>query len=295
VFALFLMGEKGLFALKELIAINKSLISLVCVARDNSLPNDFSGEIFSLCSRSDIPFFWRGENFPLTNDIFIISVAWRWLISHPYDRLVIFHDSILPKYRGFAPLVNMLINGERRIGYSAILGADEYDTGSVIAVKSLPVEYPLKIQDAIDLNMKNLSLVLRSVVDQVLMNGNLIGVPQDETQASYSIWRDEKDYFIDWSKDSVEIQRFIDAVGPPYAGAVTRDSTTSKLYRVMESELIPDVECEIRDVGKVIFSDGVCPVVICGTGLLKITRLCRFGETDNPSCLPLARFRVRFI
>ena len=86
-----------------------------------------------------------------------MAVSWRWMIKHPKNKLIVFHDSILPKYRGFAPLVNMLINGEKEIGVSAIFGADEYD--SEIISEKTTISYPIKIQKPFRLIMRILKVL----------------------------------------------------------------------------------------------------------------------------------------
>ena len=80
----------------------------------------------------------------------------------------------------------------------------------------------------------------------------LKGIIQDEKEATYSIWRDEDDYKIDWSKSSDEIKRLIDAIGYPYSGAITSNSKGERI-RILDAEIIDDVFCEVRHPGKVIF------------------------------------------
>jgi methionyl-tRNA formyltransferase len=64
--------------------------------------------------------------------------------------------------------------------------------------------------------MKDLAI---DIIDQ--WRRNQLSAPQADDFATYSIWRDEADYEIDWSSDAQAIQRFINAVGYPYAGART--------------------------------------------------------------------------
>jgi methionyl-tRNA formyltransferase len=112
---------------------------------------------------------------------------------------------------------------------------------------------------------------------------------QDESKATYSLWRDEADYRIDWTKQATMIRRFIDAVGFPFKGASC--VVDGKVLRIAEAEEIADVIIENRDAGKVIFIQDGKPVVVCGQGLLKIHGL--YDELGN-SMLPFARFRSRF-
>ena len=95
--------------------------------------------------------------------------------------------------------------------------------------------------------------------------------PQDDSIASYSVWRNDDDYKIDWQQPSSSIKRFIDAVGWPYRGA--RTSTSKGIDIIIDDAVeVQGKECELRHVGKVIYKDDDCPVVICGEGLLKIKK-----------------------
>ena len=79
-----------------------------------------------------------------------LAIGWRWLISGT-ENLIVLHDSLLPKYRGFAPLVNSLINGEQEIGVTAIWAGPEFDAGEIIFQEKAGICYPIKIQEAIEI------------------------------------------------------------------------------------------------------------------------------------------------
>jgi methionyl-tRNA formyltransferase len=285
---LFVMSEKGHRVLLHAIDRYVQLISLVVVATDKGVENDFCDEIIQACQAREIPFIKREQLKQVTTE-YALAVSWRWLISHPEDKLIVFHDSLLPKYRGFAPLATALIRGEREVGVTALWGAREYDRGPVIAQARMPVEYPLKIADAIrrigDCYVELADFVLSRLAAKALLPQE----PQDEPSASYSLWRDDDDYLIDWSRPAAEIIRFIDALGPPYRGAAAR--VGDETVRILDAVERPDVKIAIRQPGKVIFSDEGFPVVVCGEGLIKITRCL---GSNGSSFLPLKQFRTRF-
>ena len=66
-----------------------------------------------------------------------------------------------------------------------------------------------------------------------------MGYKQNHSNATYSLWRSQEDYFIDWSQSATQIKRFIDSVSFPYSGACT--SINNITYRVLEGEVIDDV------------------------------------------------------
>ena len=176
---------------------------------------------------------------------------------------------------------------------SAIFGACEFDTGDIIAQSTSTISYPITIAQAIcQVNRNYLEcaeVVLRTLRD----GGALESSPQDESTASYSVWRDELDYTIDWSKPAAEIRRLIDAVGYPYKGAAT--SFDGKLIRIISVDESPDVIVENRHVGKVLFVQDGKPVVICGQGMLLIKEAVIDEGGRLVPLFPLSKFRIRFL
>jgi methionyl-tRNA formyltransferase len=115
---------------------------------------------------------------------------------------------------------------------------------------------------------------------------------QDHEAATYSVWRDEEDYFIDWTQSSSRIKRSIDALGFPYVGAKMR--LQDEVFTVDDAEEFEDVKIENRDAGKAIFSKDGSPVVICGSGLLKINSATRMNNGNYEKIDLSSRFRIRF-
>ena len=151
----YLMTEKGLQVFQRIVEINSRFVEYVVVATDPHIKNDHFDDIILLAKKSKIPFFLRGSEPCLDKNLYVLAVPWRWMLAHPTEKMIIFHDSLLPKYRGFSPLVNMLINGEKKIGVTAVFGDVEYDRGAIIAQQSIEITYPIKISEAIKLNNQN--------------------------------------------------------------------------------------------------------------------------------------------
>lgn len=287
---LLLMTYKGYKVLEHLVQQNlHHILDSVIIGEDKATENDYSDEIIALCKKHAIKFFRRKESYTITSK-YSLAISWRWLIPTENTELIVLHDSLLPKYRGFAPLVNQLINGEKTIGLTAIKASDQYDRGPIIMQQSVAIQYPIKINDAIEVISDLYSSITADIFRTVANESKLVFIPQDESQATYSLWRDEDDYRIDWTQDSSCIIRFIHAVGYPYLGASTLFE--DKKIRVYDVELHPDVHIVNRDSGKIIFFDSDRPVVVCGTGLIKILDA-RFDDT-GASIFPLNKFRVRF-
>lgn len=282
------MNKKGLIVLKSLIS-NSLADNIGCVvsSEDRNVKKDYYDEIKDVCKNEKLIFLNRKE-YNGSSNFFKIAVGWRWLVKD-FSNLIVFHDSLLPKYRGFAPLVNALINGETKIGVTSLFASKEYDRGNIIGQKEIEITYPKKISDIID----EISVLYQEMVVEVVKNIRnnipLDSYKQNEEQATYSLWRDENDYYIDWNWGSKRIKRFVDAVGYPYLGAKSKLNNGS-IVTILEVELVHDVIIMNRGIGKIIFINENKPVVVCGEGLIKIKQLEDFfGEKTK-----ISNFRSKF-
>ncbi|MFW5795354.1 MAG: methionyl-tRNA formyltransferase, partial [Bacillota bacterium] len=264
-------------------------IKFVVGAKDKNVEEDYYQDIRGLCLNNNIDIYERTINEIPKFDGYKIAIGWRWIISDS-EKLIVFHDSLLPKYRGFAPLVNMLINGEKEIGVTSLFAEKSYDTGDIIYQISKIITYPIKIKDAIDEVSNLYSELAIKIIKEVIKNNELPRREQDESEASYSLWRDYDDYFIDWNNYAEKIKRKVDAVGFPYKGA--KAFLNDEEITIYCCETVSDLKIENRDIGKVVFIDEKKPVVVCGKGLLKINKAI-YTDTKN-KIFPINKFRSRF-
>ena len=287
---LYLMNRKGLCVLNNLVENGYAdMIDKVVIAHDKNVLNDYYDDMYQAAKNACIPVFDKKDNDPIESE-YCLTIAWRWMLNVPDGcQLLVTHDSLLPKYRGFAPLVNMLINHEPKIGVSAIFASDEYDQGPIIAQRSCQVTYPIKIQDAIELEHPLFGEIVCDIFRNIRENGTIKSTVQDETQATYSMWRDEEDYHIDWNQSAEYIQQFIYSVGYPYKGAYSE--MDGQVLRILDCEIYKDVVIENRTPGKLLFMVDSCPVIACGEGMLKLTKIV---NEEGKSLIPLKKFRVRF-
>ena len=182
--------------------------------------------------------------------------------------IIIFHDSLLPRYRGFAPTPTAIIAGDDAVGVTMLFASDEVDSGEIIWQKKIPISSNDYIQTVIDKQAKAYVEGFFVLIENI-ENENLISTPQDDGLVTYSIWRTNEDCSIDWNKSSTEIYNLIRAVGTPYQGAYTQYK--NKKITVIRSEIVHDIPFVIRDCGKIWRIEENCPYVICGRGILKIT------------------------
>jgi len=284
----FLMGRKGLKVLEHVCRLpHRSLVNCVVTARDSGMQEDYADAIASVCGANGIDFFERNAYKDMPSADYRILAGWKWMVKEA--NTIVLHDALLPAYRGFAPLVNALINGEKEIGATAIWAAERYDAGPIITRESIQVSGPLRINDALDVMAGLYVKIIAGILDDLAGQRPLAAMQQDETMATYSLWRDEDDYFIDWNEDSNRIWRSVYALSFPYKGACTLLSD----HKIIIEDAVPvkDVTVMNRQAGKVLFMEEGLPVVVCGSGLLKIISAV---DSSGQSILPLARFRSRF-
>jgi len=290
--AFYIMNARGYFTVKSFIEkFGVDSISYIVSSKDTAVKEDFFEEIRILAEKSKIKFFNRFEDILESEklpSVYKFTIGWRWLIKNE-NNLIVFHDSLLPKYRGFAPLINSLINGESYVGVTALFASGEYDKGDIIAQKSLEIKYPIKISEAINQIQPLYFYLVNKVYGKIKKDIMLKANKQDENEATYSPWLDNEDYYIDWSWSAERIKRFVDAVGYPYDGA--KAVLNGKIVNFVDVNVVSDViiENRSRHVGKVIFIKNELPVVVCRKGLIQLVDI-----KDNKNSLIHLKFRSRF-
>ena len=290
---LLISGAKGLSVLEALSNSKCSgMIDLIVTEEVPGVLDDSGRKILQISQEKGIPLAsQRDYTGKVKGKEFTIAIAagWRWLIPDIFAERIIFHDSLLPRYRGFNPLVSALIAGDTTLGATVITANESFDEGEIILQKQFSIEYPLRIDLATKMICMTYHEMAVDLTELILAKSPIPTMRQEQSEISYSLWRDELDYFIDWSESASQISRFIDAVGPPYAGAKTY--ANGELITIFESTPVDDVKIVNRIPGKVFFSQPDGPVVVCGSGLLKILKAYNF---DGSNYLPLSKFRTRF-
>jgi methionyl-tRNA formyltransferase len=130
------------------------------------------------------------------------------------------HGSLLPKYRGRAPVNWALLKGETETGATLHEMVAKPDAGRIvdqervaIGPDELALEVLRKVTDAAEI------VLIRSLPR--LLSGTAVLRPQDFARGSYFGARKPEDGRIDWSKSALEIHNLVRAVAPPYPGAFT--------------------------------------------------------------------------
>ena len=155
----------------------------------------------------------------------IIVIGWYYMIPNdilliPVKGSVAIHASLLPKYRGNAPLVWAIIHGENRSGISLFYISDGIDNGDIVAQKSFQIEKEDKIADIL-VKAEDASLAVISSEIPKILNATASRIPQNHEEMTYYPKRTPLDGEINWQWDNVKIKNFIRAQSQPYPGAFT--------------------------------------------------------------------------
>jgi methionyl-tRNA formyltransferase len=152
-----------------------------------------------------------------------LAVSWRYMIPSDVYNLprigtFVFHDSLLPAYRGFSPTVWAMINGEKCTGVTLFKIAQEVDAGDIVDQEEVPIGADEVIADVVD----NVTQTYISVLDrnfEKLVTEEFQLQEQDHSKATYTCKRLPQDNLINWHESTNDIYNFIRALSQPYPGA----------------------------------------------------------------------------
>lgn len=183
------------------------------------------------------------------------------------------HASLLPKYRGSAPINYAIINGEKKTGITIMKTALSLDSGDMILKKELDISDD---ETAGDL-LKRLSIVggelLISALDKI-EDGVATFTPQNEEEASYYPKLDKDMSFIDFDKTAKQIKDFCRGLNPwPVARVKYRDSII-KVYEACPYDNFENINLAEFKSGDIVFSSGKKGLVVkCSGGLVRLKRV----------------------
>lgn len=141
------------------------------------------------------------------------------------------HGSLLPKYRGGAPVQYSIINGDSETGISIMYMVKKMDAGDVIAQRAIPIEK----DDDNGTMFKKLSLLGRDLLLETLpdlINGTATATPQDESQVVFSPNISTAQERIDYRMTAQEIDDKVRGLRPAPLGNMVIDGLRTKIYDV---------------------------------------------------------------
>lgn len=218
------------------------------------------------------------------NPELIIVVGWYYMIpdklrTAPKLGTIGMHASLLPSYRGGAPLVWAIINGEKQTGISLFYFDDGVDTGDIISQKATPIS-DIDTIETLYRRIEDLGIEMLLEELPKIGSGQSKRVHQSalEHTASSFAQRNPSDGEIDWSRTSNELNNFIRAQTIPYPCAYSM--LNGKMVRFIRGRII-NSDCENFSTlpGTIIRTvmDGIIQVST-GDGVLEVTYITADSE-----------------
>jgi methionyl-tRNA formyltransferase len=182
------------------------------------------------------------------------------LLAIPARGALNMHGSLLPKYRGRAPVNWAVLKGERETGATLHYMVEKPDAGDIVAQTAVPILPDDTARDVFDKVTGAAAATLDRVLPQFLA-GDAPRIPQDLAQGSFFGGRKPEDGRIDWSRPAREIHDLVRAVAPPFPGAFTM--VAGEQLRVLRTRI--DQDATPPSPAR-LYSDGSRLLADCGGG-----------------------------
>lgn len=189
------------------------------------------------------------------------------IIDIPKYGIINVHSSLLPKYRGAAPINAAIINGETKTGVTIMYIAEELDAGDIIVTRETEIteeETFLTLHD----KLKELGAEALSEAVNMIFAGTNPRIVQNHEEATFVKPFKKEDLKIDWNKSEKEIYDFVRGINPfPCAFSMLNDKML-KIYEVKKNNKV----YENGEIGEVVDRvKGKGPVIKVGDGSVIIT------------------------
>jgi methionyl-tRNA formyltransferase len=225
-------------------------VPLVVTHADSRDETIWFGSVAATAAECDIPFVAPEDpNTPellarvaATAPAFLFSFYYRKMLKAPLLALptrgaLNMHGSLLPKYRGRAPVNWAVLHGERETGATLHYMTEKPDNGDIVAQAAVPILPDDTAQEVFDKVTVAAEIALDGVLP-ALIAGTAPRRPQDLALGGYFGGRKPADGVVDWTRDAAAIHNLVRAVAPPYPGAFT--TVGRQPARVLRSRLLPE-------------------------------------------------------
>jgi methionyl-tRNA formyltransferase len=208
-------------------------------------------------------------------DVIIVAAYGRILpvevLEIPPMGCINIHASLLPAYRGAAPIQWAVVRGEREAGVTIMQMAEGLDTGAMYLKGSVVIE-PLDTAQHLHDKLSPLGATLLMEVLERLIAGTIEAEPQDDALATWAPIIKKEDAYIDWSKPAQAVADHIRGFNP-WPGAATdlaRDGEVLRVKHHLARALAWEGEAQ---PGEVVEVSGSRLVVACGEGAIECLEL----------------------
>lgn len=191
------------------------------------------------------------------------------LLDIPKFGCINVHASLLPKYRGAAPIQYSIIDGEEETGITIMYMDVGLDTGDIIMQRSIPIDRE-ETGGSLHDKLADLGADLLVEALEEIKEGRAKRIPQEDEKATYVRILDKTMGDIDFSQSAVEIERLIRGLNPWPSAYTNLESKTLKLWRAQVEENKNNFEGE---PGEIVELRKDSFVVLTGEGLLVVKEL----------------------
>lgn len=178
------------------------------------------------------------------------------------------HASLLPKYRGAAPIQYAIIKGEKESGVTIMQMDIGMDTGAMLDKVVVPIAENTTMGELHDALREQGAALLLQVIDKIA-TGTAVAEPQDDAQATYATLLDRSMEHIDWSKTAQEVHNLIRGFNP--APSTFTKLPNGKSLKIWGSKMTD--KNSAAAAGTVIETGKHSFFVACGEGVLEITEV----------------------
>lgn len=226
----------------------------------------------------------------------IVANNWRTVLPAeifdlPVHGTLNIHDSLLPAYAGFSPLIWALLNGEREVGVTAHRMNAELDAGDVLLQRAVPVGAHDTVTDLFHRTVDLITPVVHESLG-LIASGRAEWIPQDRARASFFHKRSLEDSRIDWTWPAEDLERLVRAQSDPYPNAFTHH----KGQRIRIVEAAVSAGCYGGTPGRIFIREGDGVVVVAGaearSGLLRGLLVKRVRTADGAEIAATEYFRT---
>jgi methionyl-tRNA formyltransferase len=179
------------------------------------------------------------------------------------------HASLLPKYRGAAPVERAIMNGERQTGVTIIRMDEGLDTGPMASQRLAEIPPDMTGGELADLLARLGAEVVIEVLDQI-ETGRINLTEQNSLNATYAPKLSDEDLVIGWDRDVVEVANLVRALSP-HVGARTFHPEVEGPVKIWRAR-ISDRETLVLEAGA-IRTENDRLLVGCGAGALEVLEL----------------------
>ena len=178
------------------------------------------------------------------------------------------HASLLPKYRGAAPIQYAIIKGEKESGVTIMQMDIGMDTGAMLDKVVVPIAENTTMGELHDALREQGAVLLLQVIDKIA-TGTAVAEPQDDVQATYATLLDRSMEHIDWSKTAQEVHNLIRGFNP--APSTFTKLPNGKSLKIWGSKMTD--KSSAAAAGTIIETGKHSFFVACGEGVLEITEV----------------------